>query len=364
MSAGTASLGIISAATFSNRTKATRAVCGIKAKFKSRGSNMHEIDAMLAAWERVCTAQDQQAKMTTLVRLRNACEKWIDRKRTKASSLADYRRQAVQEVLISVKSAFQFLQKKDHTSKGPLLVKKGLASGYKFEREQYVAGGKQSDPYAAGDIHGAASSGDIPVAFDQIPDVNAYTGYGDQFNLARVSYFNRAQRMSMMAYVEGGRYYEDGSLLNCSVEPDFGDNKFRCQAHMYAVDQHGNLFHKKITGFSGTFFNHSSFCAGKQIICAGTAVWINGELRFISNHSGHYKPAPPLLRQYLAMAAEEDVDLSNTCVVVTDGSRGEKVLKATTFLNNMRAADDWPHNDAKGVYLPVGGRLARVDEPG
>ena len=111
-------------------------------------------------------------------------------------------------------------------------------------------------------------------------------------------------------------------------------------------------------------FRQSSDSIGASFnsICAGTIICYEGELKFISTNSGHYKPAPPALKMYLASLAEEDVDISDVCVFVKD-KHGARFLRASTFMNNMRAASDWPDATDQGVFINVGGTRCRVDEP-
>ena len=66
----------------------------------------------------------------------------------------------------------------------------------------------------------------------------------------------------------------------------------------YAMDYYGNLYCRDVKGGFTTdsdtgelkFFNHSSFNAGKNVICAGVLVIKDGLLININNMSGHYRP--------------------------------------------------------------------------
>jgi hypothetical protein len=104
----------------------------------------------------------------------------------------------------------------------------------------------------------------------------------------------------------------------------FGFTGFDRQLWMYAMDSYGNLFISpppteagvstmlKDGGFS--FFNHSSFNAGREVTSAGMICVQAGMLRWIDNNSGHYKPTPDKVQQALKMLAADGADVSATVV--------------------------------------------------
>ncbi len=355
MSAGSASLGVMSSAAFKARTKATKAAAGrFASKFKSRGNNMDDIDHALERWERDCGKSAisvlEKAGMANAIVL--ACDDWLNRKREKGSRLANFRRGTVEEVRIQAKKAVHYLSNKYYAGQGPRSVTKRLDGNYAHERKHYVWLNKGENPIAAGDID--------PIDHGKTLDQMCFGEYV-QTGAARVEYNNRAQRMQYMTMIEGGLFYDGAEKMSCKISTGFGGVE-TVLARMYAVDKYGNLFTKAINGFNGTYFNHSSFCAGREIICAGTIVCIEGELKFISTNSGHYKPPPPQLQLYLAALAEEDVDLSDVCCAVLDRNGG-RMLRATSLMANARAPEDWPHTDATGGYVVHKGQRLLIDEP-
>lgn len=358
--AGTSALGIMSADTFASRTKSTKAVNGFASRFKSRGSNMNGIDRALQAWEKNCDSTRLAAaqKLALVRRIEYECNRWLDRKRGKSSRLANYRRQTIEELTLQCRKAAQLLTGKVKAQAGRLYSTKGLDTGYTHERQHYEELGKATNPYAAGAVKnvGTLSYDDYKEEAESDPD-----------DIVRVYYLNRAQRMQYMAYIEGGLFYDDDGLIHAEIGLGLEDRVTRVRqktatARMYAVDRNGNLFTKHIAGFDGTYFNHSSFCAGREILCAGTALWFGGELKYISNHSGHYKPSPSHLQNYLLLLAEEDVEVDNVCVNIKVGN-AEKCFQGSTFIASLNAATDWPYKDANGVYVMHEGQRVLVAEP-
>lgn len=62
-------------------------------------------------------------------------------------------------------------------------------------------------------------------------------------------------------------------------------------ADFWAETEAGVFYLKPVpNGFQGGSFHHSSFLSGKPIKCAGEIIIHNGDLKFISNMSGHYRP--------------------------------------------------------------------------
>ena len=60
-------------------------------------------------------------------------------------------------------------------------------------------------------------------------------------------------------------------------------------------------------------YNHSSFCAGREVICAGLIRINKGDITYISNESGHYTPPPTQLANAIQILAEEyDIPMGET----------------------------------------------------
>jgi hypothetical protein len=78
----------------------------------------------------------------------------------------------------------------------------------------------------------------------------------------------------------------------------------------YAIDKYGNLFIARANrtwkqGEQNAMFNHSTLCAGREVICAGEIRIKQGLIEYISNESGHYKPTAAQLANAINTLIEE-----------------------------------------------------------
>ncbi len=121
---------------------------------------------------------------------------------------------------------------------------------------------------------------------------------------------------------------------------------------MWSMDRYGNLFVKDSQGLNGKgYFNHSSFNAGNEVICAGMIVFnANGVLVHIDNGSGHYQPPKSALHAACVRLQSEGADFSNVRVQL-HGNLGNGFI-GTTFINNPDAIQDWPVARNAGLGLP------------
>jgi hypothetical protein len=88
-------------------------------------------------------------------------------------------------------------------------------------------------------------------------------------------------------------------------------------AVLYAMDKYGSLYapyDDHVIGLGGRYLNHTTILAGNDVVCAGMIKVIQGQLTFISNNSGHYKPTIDNLRSCVEFLEEDDVDLSQTAI--------------------------------------------------
>jgi hypothetical protein len=312
---------------------------------------MAGIDIALEAW--TAKSHSSTVAVAQKVALVNniivECDKWAAQKAQlgKSSALSSAREQVIKEVRKSAATAHSYLKNKLTAEvKGPTHstkrgVTKSLEKGYAYERTDYVGRGKQSNPFSGSAVEestgslGTMTYGQFTATAAAMDDAN------------RVEYLNRKQRLEFLVTIQNGLLYQDGALLD-HLDPKDKDDLW---TNTYAVDQYGNIF-SKAAKWRGVFFNHSSYCAGKAVLCAGTIGCYQGKLLYLSNLSGHYKPNSVYLRQLLQIIAEEGVDLSDTLVEAMDTKRA---LKATTLLRAVNAAEDWPHWVNK-----TGGRVPKV----
>lgn len=348
MSAGTASLGIMSADTFKNRTKATTNVCGFSSHFKSRGSSMNGIDSALETWDSLLDkdkSRDGQ-RLFTLKLIKLTCNGYLEDRSLKDSTLAASRKSVVQEVLNSVSAAETYVQKR--SSAGAQPGTKSLDGAYANERTQYLASGKQSNPYSASALHG---KGDHD-RYEDFMALGASTG-GSQ-----VEFMNRTDRLKYLVVIKNGILYQGGMPYSCNskakgimdkttkkIRP--GSIEYSIDAVTYAMDKYGNIYSKKggeNVKEGGLRFNHSTYCAGKEIVCAGTLACLNGHLLCMTNSSGHYKPTGSNLRAALIMIGAEGVDLSDVGVIGQGLVAGDGACRASTLVaQGTPAPADWPN---------------------
>ena len=130
---------------------------------------------------------------------------------------------------------------------------------------------------------------------------------GDDGGGHRVTYMNKIRRFQyMMLPGEGGLFYNYQEQL---VDMDVN--------FMYAIGLDGCLFaappvnNEAVGRRNGPeqFFNHTSFKAGKPVICAGMIKIVRGRLEYMDNNSGHYQPSDTDLISAFNLFVEEGVDL-------------------------------------------------------
>jgi hypothetical protein len=84
------------------------------------------------------------------------------------------------------------------------------------------------------------------------------------------------------------------------------------------MDQYGNMFiHTQDIGMNYHIrqVNHSTINSGREIICAGIIQLTAGQVTYITNTSGHYKPTKEHMVSAMSILAEEGLDLSGADVV-------------------------------------------------
>ncbi|MFJ4293253.1 hypothetical protein ACIP1U_26260 [Cupriavidus sp. NPDC089707] len=145
-----------------------------------------------------------------------------------------------------------------------------------------------------------------------------------------VNYLSKNERMRYMAIVG------DGGLLYDVNEQPITTHAVKVTA--YAMDKYGSLFIKDADPLGDAmFFNHSSFNAGNDVICAGTLTIRNGSLRVIDNNSGHYKPTRENLHNCLSVLASEGLACNWAAVnlyVFVMGEKQEHRYTANEFLRD------------------------------
>lgn len=75
----------------------------------------------------------------------------------------------------------------------------------------------------------------------------------------------------------------------------------------------------QVCGREGNFYSfyHSSYTGGEDVICTGCLTAVNGELTYINNDSGHYRPKPEQIVLVLDALKAQGVDLKDVRVEYT-----------------------------------------------
>ena len=188
-----------------------------------------------------------------------------------------------------------------------------LAGVYQHERALYSASGKRRAPSASlldARFFGFAGKfkrdDGTPVEFGDLTDHEYLRLDGLTGGLLNVIYMKKMERLQHLVLVSNQKFVGiDDKFF--STESKYG--------WPYAIDKYGNLFCRDDVAAPGQF-NHSSFNAGKDVICAGFIKIENGDLKLISNNSGHYKPRPQQLHNAVQALINEGANLNSAEVEV------------------------------------------------
>lgn len=343
-------------------------------RWRRRGSNMEQVDASLKAYWTAVAATRVPDQLSALIRLVKECNGWMKKKKDKntaeagmfktrwddikklgqaslalaftlKNSLGDAMDARAKSLMGSQLSYEHNRQRRlgERSAGGAAVVPvtKALGGSYQPERAMFVAGGKKTNPLAMTTIAEVRGM----IVEDSISSHDAVAGkfgksvylnkplealtVGDMHQidhimgeiekmtsaLARqVVYLDKSSRMPFIALVSGGKLFHfDGStpwdVVSCA----------------YAMDEYGNLFLENssdaipdriVTGRHERL-NHSTFLAGKDVICAGMMTIRAGKLINITNTSGHYKPTGVNLYQALLEMRGQGVDLAGALVTLT-----------------------------------------------
>lgn len=165
-------------------------------------------------------------------------------------------------------------------------------AGYAHERRQFLNEGKQQSPVSASALRDTALAdaphGTNPHTLISQMDDDTWDGYARPGGVMRsggstneVLFFDKQERLEHMLIVVNGLLLWARDNSPCTTPAD--------QPFMFAMDGYGNLF-ARADNLGASQFNHSSFNAGREVVCAGMIAVAAGLLHFISNESGHYQP--------------------------------------------------------------------------
>jgi hypothetical protein len=348
-----------------------------------RSKSIKPIDHALAAFDQVRNRYDLGIKSEKLQALLGQCAAWLKSKQVKVSSNSALRRNAIltlaQQTFDELKTMqrargvdFYNLNKSITTGNRVNYQKKGLSAGYSNERQMYLNNNKVAHPVAAGFVHSGMDnlpltgfgrnfgqqdraqvaldksfSALTPYDFELI--ANAYADSMNTGNPEVVHFSNKEERSGKLMVVYPGYNQDFEDISGQSFDTTMIGGMDPHAGYMYAMDEYGTLFASEPQGLSknGAYWNHSSFNAGKDVICAGIIKIQNGALRYIDNASGHYKPDRQNLFELLSIFQAEGINLVGVNIGILEPSHLPKILHlhsltALNFLANANLMDPNP----------------------
>ncbi len=242
-----------------------------------------EIDLALVDWH-----ADKSLLRTLAVY--KACRHWLKAKAHKNSTETQRRRiqigYLIDNALMWVQSfdpdlVRAFIRFNAKKQQAPPPAVKAMAGVYKHERSLYVQSGKTHAPSATLLDNRYDPTMINGKEFGELTE-DEFAALDRHFQSAHaVVYLTKMDRLKDMVFAQNGRLV----TYNGTPFTTTGGGGWP-----YAMDVYGNLFAKNIAG-TNQQYNHSSFNAGNDVVCAGMIRANEGALVCLSNNSGHYKPS-------------------------------------------------------------------------
>ncbi|MFE4456956.1 hypothetical protein ACFROC_06320 [Nocardia tengchongensis] len=115
-----------------------------------------------------------------------------------------------------------------------------------------------------------------------------------------VRYLTPEERQSFQLFIRDGKFYDaQGTLFDTTASTThFNDGRA-----IFVMDENGALYASKF--HAPGEFHHSSFLSGAPVAGAGEIEVTNGELRFLTDSSGHYRPAQKFSTQVIDQLRSE-----------------------------------------------------------
>ncbi len=149
-------------------------------------------------------------------------------------------------------------------------------------------------------------------------------------------YMDALEREQYRLVVVDGRLYTTGGLL---FDTRAADSLSFPEAHqaMFVVDEHGNLYAAKA---HRPGMKHSSFLGGEPVAAAGMIEVHDGQIQLINGKSGHYRPAPRFVQQFVGLLRGSGADLSEARVQDSFGGPEVRVEPAEGHTGHDGAGAD------------------------
>jgi hypothetical protein len=349
---------------------------------------------------------DQQA--TSLYIVYDACRRWL-KQYPSAPTGGKFRNEAYQswkgkkdavtalrdDVVSQIDGHFpglggSLVQYEDRKKGGAAKKLQALQPGYALERQTFLeskTSGAPAAPFSGSKVRSLLETD------AQLPTPQ-YTGLGSFHKLntadfqtlgakvkggARMYWCNRMQRLkNRVDYWAGTDEWR--TIAGAQVHHEVTDaNSFWAddyQVRPYAMDRYGNLFvdtsseqYAAVNHLAGPgkaakaadavkargYTNHSSICAGREVMCAGNLFIWKGQLLHIDNDSGHYAPTREHLRKAVKkLTKETGVPTAYLRVGVKLPSGALDLYTFESFIRG-RTNPDWPNQamkqDHKAIFL-------------
>lgn len=327
---------------------------------RGRGALLTNIDKTLDAYHKLGGTADKVSKdeKLCLMVLVQHCRNWLIAKAHKDTTTFKLRQEAVNEVVSAATGRLAYGPMSSAKETGKKSDTKTLSAGYAQERAHYEATNKAVNPasgstmsYLLEQFTGPFASMPEEIArqnqelqsilvkpfasltdaefvklYEKLTDTEKWSAAIGQ--PATVLFLKKNQRLRFLSWPDEGMLYNDTGPLDT-----------KGQSWMYAMDCYGSLFttfkkdaneKTKFVEFEqdqANMFNHSSFLAGKDVICAGMLEATKGQLMFIDNSSGHYKPSREHLMNCLNVLKDTGLQMKKAKVDIWEsGEGGEPVV--------------------------------------
>lgn len=122
-----------------------------------------------------------------------------------------------------------------------------------------------------------------------------------------VRYLTPEERQSFQLSIHDGKLYDaTGALFDTTT----ATTHFNGGRAIFVMDENGALYASEY--HAPGEFHHSSFLSGAPVAGAGEFEVVNGELRFITDASGHYRPAQTFSNQVIDQLRSEGLRIDPT----------------------------------------------------
>lgn len=128
-----------------------------------------------------------------------------------------------------------------------------------------------------------------------------------------VKYLNDEERKAYELTIRDGKIYDaNGNLFDTTSAATAHSGGGKA---IFVMDENGKLYAS--TYHAPGEFHHSSFLGGKPVSGAGELEVVNGELRMITDQSGHYKPSQDYTRQVVENLQGKGIRVDPSQVMMT-----------------------------------------------